>query len=83
LFHPVGVAVGADDVAVEQADGGGVLGQEPAPGFERPVRADAQGAAFIGGDEPESSRPGVSSASTARSLIATDNIDDRIHRRVR
>jgi hypothetical protein len=47
------------------------------------VRADAQGAAFIGGDEPESSRPGVSSASTARSLIATDNIDDRIHRRVR
>jgi hypothetical protein len=42
LFHPVGVAVGDDDVAVvqepvEHADGGGVLGQEPAPGFERPV----------------------------------------------
>ena len=39
---------------VEHADGGGVLGQEPAPRLERPVRADAQGAAFVGGgDEPE------------------------------
>ena len=53
------VAVGDDDVAVvqepvEQADGGGVFGQEPAPGLERPVRADAEGAAFVGGgDEPE------------------------------
>ncbi len=42
LFHPVGVAVGDYDVAVveqpvEHADGGGVLGQEPAPGLERPV----------------------------------------------
>jgi hypothetical protein len=42
LFHPVGVAAGDDDVAVvqepvEQADSGGVLGQEPAPGFEWPV----------------------------------------------
>src|SRR3954464_12256668 len=59
LLHPVGVAVGDDDVAVvqepvEQADGGGVFGQEAAPGFERPVRADAQGAAFVGGgDESE------------------------------
>ena len=34
---------------VEQADGGGVLGQEPAPGFEGPVAGDAQGAAFVGG----------------------------------
>ena len=39
---------------VEQADGGGVLGQEPAPGLEGPVGADAEGAAFVGGgDEPE------------------------------
>ena len=34
---------------VEQADGGGVLGQEPAPGFEGPVAGDAQRAAFAGG----------------------------------
>jgi hypothetical protein len=34
---------------VEQADGGGVLGQEPAPGLEGPVAGDAQGAAFVGG----------------------------------
>ena len=59
LSHAVGLAVGDDDVAVvqepvEQADGGGVFGQEPAPGFEGPVGADAEGAAFVGGgDEPE------------------------------
>ena len=59
LFHPVAVAVGDDDVAVvqepvEHADGGGVFGQEPAPGFEGPVRADAERASFVGsGDEPE------------------------------
>ena len=34
---------------VQQADGGGVLGQEPAPGLEGPVAGDAQGAAFVGG----------------------------------
>ena len=40
--------------AVEQADGGGVLGQEPAPLVEGPMRADAQGTPFVGGgDEPE------------------------------
>jgi hypothetical protein len=40
--------------AVEQADGGGVLGQEPAPLVEGPVRADPEGAALVGGgDEPE------------------------------
>jgi hypothetical protein len=39
---------------VEQADRGGVLGQEPALLVKRPVRADAQGAAFVGGgDEAE------------------------------
>ena len=37
-----------------EADGGGVLGQEPAPGFEGPVAGDAQGAAFVGGrHDPE------------------------------
>ena len=59
MFHAVAVADGDDDVAVvqepvEHADGGGVLGQEPAPGLERPVRADAERAAFVGGGgEPE------------------------------
>jgi len=39
---------------VEQADGGGVLGQKPAPLVERPVGSDTQGALFVGGgDEPE------------------------------
>ena len=57
--HAVGLAVGDDDGGVvqepvEDADGGGVLGQEPAPLFERPVRGDGQRAAFVGGgDEPE------------------------------
>ena len=59
LAHAVGLAVGDDDVGVvqepvEHADGGGVFGQEPAPGLEGPVGGDAQGAAFVGGgDEPE------------------------------
>jgi hypothetical protein len=40
--------------AVQQADGGGVLGQEPAPLLEGPVRADGQCPALVGGgDEPE------------------------------
>jgi hypothetical protein len=39
---------------VEQADGRGVLGQEPAPLVEGPVGADPEGAALVGGgDEPE------------------------------
>ena len=39
---------------VEHADRGGVFGQEPAPGFERPVGSDAEGSAFVGGgDEAE------------------------------
>ena len=59
VFHAVGVAVGDDDGGVvqepvEDADGGGLLGQESAPLFEGPVRADGQGAAFVGaGDEAE------------------------------
>ena len=46
---------------VQQADGGGVLGQEPAPGFEGPVAGDAQGAAFVGGrdDAEQQLRAGV------------------------
>src|ERR1019366_9578684 len=52
--HAVGIAVGDDDIRVvqqpvEQADGGGVLGQEPAPLVEGPMAGDAQGAAFVGG----------------------------------
>jgi hypothetical protein len=39
---------------VEEADGGGVLGQEAAPLVKRPVAGDAERAAFVGGgDEPE------------------------------
>jgi hypothetical protein len=39
---------------VQQADGGGVLGQEAAPLVEGPVAGDAEGEAFVGGgDEPE------------------------------
>ena len=59
MAHAVGLAVGHDDVGVvqepvEQADRGGVFGQEPAPGLEGPVGGDSQGAAFVaGGDEPE------------------------------
>jgi phenylpyruvate tautomerase PptA (4-oxalocrotonate tautomerase family) len=39
--------VGVVQEPVEQADGGGVLGQEPAPLVEGPVGGDAQGAAFV------------------------------------
>ena len=52
-------SVGDDDGGVvqepvEDADGGGLLGQESAPLLEGPVRADGQGSAFVGaGDEPE------------------------------
>jgi Protein of unknown function (DUF2637) len=47
LAHAVGIAVGDYDIGVmqqpvEQADGGGVLGQEPAPLVEGPVAGDAQ-----------------------------------------
>jgi hypothetical protein len=40
--------------AVQEADRGGVLGQEPAPLVERPVAGDAESTSFVGGgDEPE------------------------------
>ena len=35
--------------AVQEADGGGVLGQEPAPGFEWPVVGYAERLGFVGG----------------------------------
>jgi hypothetical protein len=39
---------------VEDADGGGLLGEEAAPVLERPVRANGQRPAFVGADdEPE------------------------------
>ena len=59
LAHAERLALGGHHDAVvqqpvQQADGGGVLGEEAAPLLEWPVRADAQGAAFVGGgDEPE------------------------------
>jgi hypothetical protein len=55
----VGITAGDDDAgvveeSVEEADGGGVLGQEAAPLVEGPVAGDAERAAFAGGgDEPE------------------------------
>ena len=36
---------------VQEADGGGVLGQEPAPLVEGPVGGDAERAAFVGGGD--------------------------------
>ena len=59
VFHSIGLTVGDDDggvvqQAVEDADGGGLLGQESAPLLKGPVRADGQRAAFVGAsDEPE------------------------------
>jgi hypothetical protein len=59
VLHAVGLAVGDDDGGVVQqpvqdADRGGLLGQEPAPFLEWPVRSDGEGSAFVGaGDEPE------------------------------
>ena len=59
VAHAVGLAVGDDDGGVVQepvqdADGGGVFGQEPSPLVEGPVRGHGQAAAFVGGgDEPE------------------------------
>ena len=59
LAHAVALAVGRDDVVVvhepvEQADGGTVRGQEPAPFLERPVAGDGETAVFVGrGDEAE------------------------------
>ena len=39
---------------VEDAGGGGVLGQKPAPLLEGPMGGDGQGAAFVGGgNKPE------------------------------
>jgi len=53
LPHAVGIAVCDDDAGVmqepvQQADRGGVLGQEPAPLIEGPVAGNAECAAFVG-----------------------------------
>ena len=80
--HAVGVAVGDHDVGVvqepvEQADRGGVFGQEPAPRFEGPVAGDAQGAAFVGGgDEPEQQLSGGVVEGGEPDFVA----DDRLQR---
>src|SRR5882724_7690668 len=66
LLHAERLAPGDDHDAVvkqpvEQADGGGVLGEEAAPILEGPVAGDAEGTALVGsGDEAEEQlRPGV------------------------
>jgi hypothetical protein len=56
LAHPVGLTAGDHGGGVvhepvQQADGGGVLGQESAPVFEGPVRGDGQGPAFVGSSQ--------------------------------
>ena len=57
--HAERLALGGDDDGVvqepvEEADGGGVFGQEAAPVLERPVRSDAKGSSFVGrGDQAE------------------------------
>ena len=56
-------SAGDDDTGVvqepvEQADGGGVLGQEPAPLVEGPVAGDAQRAAFVGGGDERGTAAG-------------------------
>ena len=80
LAHAVGLAVGDDDVAVveepvEEADGGGVFGQEPAPGFEGSVGADSEAAAFVGGgDESEQELGGDVVERREPELVADDQI---------
>ena len=61
--------------SVEQADGRGVLGQEASPVLERPVRADAEGPALVGGgDEAEEQLgPGVVHRSEA-DLVDQDQV---------
>src|SRR5262249_36901120 len=44
---------------VEQADRGGVLGQEPAPLVERPVGGDAERAALVGGRDQAGQQVGA------------------------
>ena len=57
------------------ADGGGVFGQEPSPGFERPVGADAEAAAFVGGgDEPEQDLGGGVVQRREAEFVADDQI---------
>ena len=60
---------------VEQADRGGVFGQEPAPRLERPMAGDAQGTPFVaGGDQSEQQlRAGVTQRCEAN-LIYQDDV---------
>lgn len=50
--HQMGATVRVK-AATTELKGGGVFGQEVSPLVEGPVRADAKGAAFLGGGEPE------------------------------
>ena len=52
LAHAVGLAAGDHgggvvQEPVQEADGGGVFGEEPAPVLERPVRRDPEGSTFV------------------------------------
>jgi hypothetical protein len=78
LAHAVGLAVGDDDVgvvqeSVEQADRGGVFGQEPAPLLEGPVGADRQGAAFVGGGDQAEQQLGAGVVERGESDLVDDD----------
>src|SRR5205085_7152042 len=60
---------------VQQADGGGVLRQEPAPGFEGPVAGDAERAAFVGGGDDAEQQLGASVVERGESdLVDQDQV---------
>jgi hypothetical protein len=81
------VAVGDHDAGVvqqpvEQADGGGVLGQEPAPLVEGPAGRDAERTPLVGGGEPEQ-QPGARVVEGCESdfvdddqVVAEQSVDD-------
>lgn len=83
VLHAVGLAVGDDDGGVvqqpvEDADRGRLLGQEPPPFLERPVRSDRQGAAFVGaGDEPEQQLGGGVVERGEAQFIEDDQVDSQ------
>jgi hypothetical protein len=72
LAHAERFAFGDHDDAVvqetvEQADGGGVFGQEPAPLVEGPVRADGQGSLLVGGGDGGGTAAGLRCRRAVRS----------------
>jgi hypothetical protein len=66
---------GVVEEPVEEADGGGVFGEEPAPFFEGPVGSDAEGASFVGGgDEAEEELGGVVVEGREADLVDEDEV---------